>query len=142
MSKELLFQLSNTLSLLTWLVLLIAPYWKWTGRIVIGGAVTLLCVLYACLVLDFLGGFDPGSFGSLAGVMELFTSPRAVLAGWVHYLAFDLMVGWFIVTNAAKHGMNRYLLIPCLLLTFIFGPMGLLLYLAVRAVALRKHFVD
>ena len=74
--------------------------------------------------------------------MELFTSPRAVLAGWVHYLAFDLMVGWFIVSNAAKHGLNRYLLIPCLLLTFIFGPMGLLLYLAVRAVALRKHFVD
>ena len=142
MSKELLFQLSNTLSLLTWLVLLIAPYRKWTGRIVIGGAVTLLCALYACLVLDFQGGFDPGSFGSLAGVMELFTSPRAVLAGWVHYLAFDLMVGWFIVSNAAKHGLNRYLLIPCLLLTFIFGPMGLLLYLAVRAVALRKHFVD
>jgi len=55
-----------------------------------------------------------------------------VLAGWVHYLAFDLMVGVFIVSNAAHYNIAHWILLPCLFLTLMFGPAGLLLYFVLR----------
>ena len=69
-----------------------------------------------------------GGFGSLAEVQALFEVPGALTAGWVHYLAFDLFVGGWIATRAAETGMHHALLVPVLLLTFLFGPAGLLLF--------------
>ncbi len=103
---------------------------------------TILSVLYAILLLQGIGSLDFSSFGSLEGVMQLFTEPSAVAMGWIHYLAFDLMVGWFIVNDAQKHGINRYLTIPCLLLSFMLGPTGLLLYFLLRLFAKKNHFLD
>lgn len=143
MSNELIFSISNGLAIIGWLFLLIAPYWKWTGRIVIGGVVSLLAVLYVSFIVQSFGGESSGGdFNSLAGVMELFTKEIAVLAGWLHYLAFDLIVGWFIVNNAKKHEVNRWLIIPCLLLTFILGPSGLLLYLIIRFLKTGNYIAD
>ena len=65
-------------------------------------------------------------------MVSLFKSPRVVLAGWIHYLAFDLMVGLYIVIDASRLGIAHWWLIPALLLTLMFGPAGLLLYLAMR----------
>ena len=142
MTPDQLFQIVNTIVLPAWLLLMIAPFWKWTGRITVGIIVTLLSIAYVVLLVEGIGSLDLESFGSLAGVMELFTEPQAVVMGWIHYLAFDLMVGWFIVNNAAKHGINRFLLIPCLLFSFMFGPTGLLLYFLLRLVIKKKYFLD
>ncbi len=70
--------------------------------------------------------------------MELFTNPVAVLIGWIHYLAFDLMVGLYIIYDSRSHEVNRWVLIPCMILTFMAGPMGLLLYMVFRVVKTRK----
>jgi hypothetical protein len=83
---------------------------------------------------------DPGSNGagenasvmSLAGISAAFANPRTLLVGWVHYLVFDLFVGAWEARDAQRHGIPHLLLIPCLFLTFMAGPMGLLLYLAIR----------
>lgn len=64
----------------------------------------------------------------------VFESPRAVLAGWVHYLAFDLAMGVFIVADAARFDIHQVLLLPCLLLTLMFGPAGLLAYFVMRSI--------
>jgi hypothetical protein len=64
------------------------------------------------------------------------------VAGWVHYLAFDLMTGLFIKRNALKHGISHWLLIPCLFLTFMFGPIGLLLYFLIRLIITKQYFAD
>ena len=125
-----------------WLLLIIAPTWKWTGRIVVGVIVTILSVLYVILLAEGIESLDFNNFGSLEGVMQLFTEPSAVAMGWIHYLAFDLMVGWFIVNDAQKHGINRFLTIPCLLLSFMLGPTGLLLYFLLRLFAKKNHFLD
>jgi hypothetical protein len=74
--------------------------------------------------------------------MELFTNPRLVTAGWIHYLAFDLLAGLFIRNNAQKHGISHWILIPCLLFTFMFGPVGLLLYLLIRWMITKSYFAD
>lgn len=142
MNYDQLFQLCNTIVLPAWLLLIIAPTWKWTSRIVIGIVVTLLALLYVYLVFSTIQLGDFENFGSLDGIMGLFRERGAVLAGWIHYLAFDLMAGWFIVHNAMKNGINRRLIIPCLLFTFMLGPSGLLLYLLLRLVITKRYFID
>ena len=132
-----LFTFASYTALPGWVLLIIFPHWHFTQTVVVGVVVTLLCVIYAYLAFfgrrhDEPGSKNRGHFRSLAGVMRLFESPRIALAGWVHYLAFDLMVGLFIVTNAAHYNISHWLLIPCLLLTLMFGPAGLLLYLLLR----------
>ena len=67
-------------------------------------------------------------FGSLVSVMELFTEENAVLAGWVHYLAFDLLVGMWLLDQNKSIQINPWFMAPVLLLTFMLGPVGFLLF--------------
>jgi hypothetical protein len=78
-----------------------------------------------------------GGFGSLAQVAVLFGSPYALLAGWIHYLAFDLFTGAWEARDAARLGLSQWLVLPCLVLTFLVGPLGLALYLLLK-LALRR----
>lgn len=133
MNPDVLFQLVNAVALIAWLLLIIFTNLKIT-RMLVGSGVVLLFLagLYAVLVLTF---FDPDimqDFSSLQGVMHLFTDPMGVVAGWTHYLAFDLFVGMWITNDAQKVGVNRWALLPCQFLTFMFGPIGFLLYYLVR----------
>jgi hypothetical protein len=69
--------------------------------------------------------------------MAFFTSPVAATAGWIHYLVFDLFIGAWQSRDAQRRGLPHWAVIPCLIVTLLAGPVGLLLYLALRA-ALRK----
>jgi hypothetical protein len=91
-------------------------------------------VVYVVLIAVSLPGSD-GGFSSLAGVRALFNDPNALLAGWTHYLAFDLFIGGWEVRDAQQHGIPHLLVVPALVLTFLVGPAGLLLYLAIRRFA-------
>ena len=66
---------------------------------------------------------------SVSGVSALFQNPMLALLGWVHYIAVDLWVGSWEVEEADRIGMRHALLVPCLVLTSLFGPLGLLLFL-------------
>jgi Domain of unknown function (DUF4281) len=124
-----LFQIANTTALVSWIALAVQP--KRVARplqMLIPGA---FAVLYIWLIATSLPGAE-GGFDSLANVKQLFTSDRAVLAGWVHYLAFDLFIGCWEVLDAQQRRLNHLLVVPCLFLTFMFGPAGLLLYLLLR----------
>ncbi len=83
------------------------------------------------VALNWVG--SSGDFQSLAGVAALFANPWLLLAGWIHYLAFDMLVGAWEVRDAARRGIPHWMVVPCLLLTFLFGPAGWLLYQAVRS---------
>ncbi len=134
------FNFATSIALAGWLALFGYPWWPQTARaIVFTIAVALLSALYVYFLffaryLDEPGTKIRGNFRSLAGVVKLFQSPRAVLAGWIHYLAFDLMVGLFIAVDGARIGIAHWWLLPILFLTLMFGPAGLLLYLVVRVV--------
>lgn len=69
---------------------------------------------------------------SLGGVMALFSHPNGIITGWTHYLVFDLFVGSWIARDAQRRGVPHLPAVPCMLLTFLFGPVGLLLYLLLR----------
>lgn len=138
MKPELIFSIANTTALLSWLLIAIAPRWRFTRFAVLSGGVSLvLSAVYLSIVVLFFGQAD-GGFDSLANVMKLFTNEWAVLAGWIHYLAFDLYVGSWEVRDAEKHGISHLLVIPCLVFTFLLGPVGYLLYVIIRQFAVRK----
>jgi hypothetical protein len=135
-TPESLFSLANLLALPAWALLAFAPGWRGTQRLVLSGLWPgLLALLYAAFLtahyLTVQGG--TGGFGSLAQVAALFQSPWALLAGWVHYLAFDLFVGAWQVRDAQRRGVPHLALVPALALTFLVGPVGLLVYFGVRA---------
>ena len=130
MSDAQLFQIANLVAILSWIALALQPRRVApTLRFAVPG---VLAVLYIWLIATSLPGAQ-GGFDSLANVKLLFTSDRAVLAGWVHYLAFDLLVGSWEVRDARERGIPHLLVVPCLFLTFMFGPIGWLLYRALRA---------
>ncbi len=134
-TPDLLFSLANPLVLVGWALLVLAPRWRVTNALVLSGAWSLgLAVAYAALIAThYLGGHgSEGGFGSLAQVAALFRDPWALLAGWVHYLCFDLFVGAWEVRDAQRRGVPRWALVPALGLTFLFGPVGLLLYFGGR----------
>ena len=132
MKAEQIFSIANLIAIVGWLLIAILPRWKYTRVVVLSGAIPLLlAVAYLVLIVLFFGKAE-GGFGSLADVMKLFTNEWAVLAGWIHYLAFDLFIGSWEVQDAQERCVSHILVIPCLVLTFLFGPIGLLLYHIVR----------
>ncbi len=142
MSPEQLFSLCGFLVLPGWLLLVFLPRWKWTARLICPVIIPLvIALLYAWLIATTFGR-TPGGFGSLAEVALLFQNPRALLAGWIHYLAFDLFIGSWEVRDAQRNGIHHLLVVPCLVLTFLFGPLGLLLYFVLRAILRRKLLVE
>ena len=141
MTADSLFRLCNSTALAGW-VLLVVTGWSPRASRVISSLITgllvpaLLCGLYLVLIFTHWSGHR-GGFNSLSNVMLLFTDRWLVLAGWVHYLAFDLFIGSWQVRDARRNHVPFWLVLPCLVLTFLFGPIGLLLYLILAGLVSR-----
>lgn len=143
MTPDTIFEYCNTIALLGWLLLLVlSPFWMHFDKFMIGIVITLFAIVYTSLIANSFHAGDFEKFGSLNGVMELFTNKTTVVAGWVHYLAFDLLAGIWIKKNSIKYNISHWLIIPCLLFTFMLGPVGFLLYLIIRSIAAKKYFAE
>ncbi len=138
MTPDQMFQLANPIALLGWVTLLASPLAPRIAQVIAAAAIPLLLSLaYAGLVLAFWWE-APGGFNSLPEVQALFTHPHIALAGWLHYLAFDLFLGAWQVRTARAEGIPHWAVIPCLILTFLFGPAGLLAFAVLRLTLVRK----
>lgn len=143
MSPETIFLICNNGVVPAWLLLVFAPRWRVTQQLV--HAVWIPTLLGLVYLWAFVGGGPPpegASFTTLEGVMTLFTSSTAVLGGWVHYLCFDLFVGAWEVRDAQRRAVPHGFVVPCLVLTFMLGPVGLLLYLTLRFARTRQLGLD
>lgn len=144
MSAETVFNIANNGILVFWLLLIFAPHWRVSELMVQSVAVPVIIGLtYTWLIATvFFGGALPegGNFSTLHGVMTFFTSPIAATAGWIHYLVFDLFVGAWQVRDAHRRGIPHLAVVPCLVLTLLAGPVGLLLYVALRFAMRRGGF--
>ncbi len=140
MTPDDLFQLANPLALLGWIILAASPLSPRWAELIAGVAIPLvMAVGYTALILVHWSDAT-GGYGSLPDVMALFTSPAIALAGWVHYLAFDLFVGAWITRTARAEGIAHLFVLPCLVLTFLFGPVGFLSFFILRT-ALAKRSI-
>lgn len=141
MNPATFFNFGNTFVLLGWILLLAAPNWKYTQTLVLNGVILLLGMIYTFLILKDIGNFDPSSFNSLANVKALFQSDGAVAAGWMHYLAFDLFVGAYIVRKSKEIGLSRLVYSIILPFAFMFGPIGFVIFTVVRMVKTKNVLV-
>ena len=103
MQPDDIFRICNMMAMAGWLALLASPFFpKLADRIAALAIPVLLAIAYAGLVLAFWSGAE-GGFDTLPNVMQLFTQPEIALAGWIHYLAFDLLIGaWEVRTARAE----------------------------------------
>ena len=141
MTTDQIFSFANLAALAGWIFLAAAAVLKrerwvalWTGWVWPLG----FAALYTALIIFFFSQ-APGGFDSLAHVQLLFTDHWAALAGWVHYLAFDLFIGSWITLQVLQLHLPRLTLIVLLPLTFLFGPIGLLLFAITKLAFERKE---
>ena len=133
MMPDQIFAVANFAALCGWLLLVVLPHKRWVSHLVSGVAIpAAFAALYTIIIAIHFAGSD-GGFSSLPDVARLFSNPWLLLAGWIHYLAFDLLVGSWEVRDARERGIGHVFVVPCLILTFLFGPAGWLLYLGVRS---------
>ena len=146
MPWETIFSIANYWVLPFWLLLALGPRGEMTGKIILYGGIAPVALCYAILLPAMMGGLidsgggDGGApdFSSLAGVMALFAAKGGATIGWIHYLAFDLFVGLWVARNADRHGYARWMQIIILVFVLMAGPLGLMLYLLLRATCREK----
>lgn len=137
MDASVVFQIVNTVVLPAWIILIFFAKKSWRNPVIYGFAM-LMAIVYAFYVVTGLGSLDMEAFSKLEGIKAMFSTDVAVLTGWVHYLVFDLLVGNWVLNNSQKHNINHYLVIPCLIFCFIFGPVGYLFYSIIKLIQV-KH---
>jgi hypothetical protein len=131
---ETIFSLSFLLTGPFWAMMIIAPRWGWTRRIIGSPAIVLpAALLYVVLIVPAFGEAIPLLLSpSLEGVAGLLGSEAGAMVGWIHFLAFDLFVGRWAYLDAQKRNISHWLLAPALFFIFMLGPLGFTLYLIVR----------
>ncbi|WP_166560595.1 ABA4-like family protein [Runella sp. CRIBMP] len=137
---ETAFQIANALVLPQWLLMIVAPRWRVSQWLVRS---YLIPVLLACLYAYFIfsgGPLNFNDFSTFEGVKSLFSKggDGAVLAGWIHYLAFDLVAGSFVLKDSQEKNIPHWWIILPLFFCFMLGPIGLLAYWVIRTFYLRK----
>jgi hypothetical protein len=132
-SNQIVFQICSTMVLPQWLLMIFVPRWHITKWLVRSKLIpVLLAIIYVFYIGQLFSVGSLQSFNSLEGVKSLFSHDGLLLAGWIHYLAFDLFIGGWEWQNAQTRHIPHYWLVPSLIFTFLFGPVGLLLYVTVR----------
>lgn len=134
MTPDILFQIANPLALLGWIALLFYPFAPLAIHRLAGIAIPLVLSFGYAVFIGLYFFEAEGGFDSLANVMLLFDNPGAALAGWVHFLAFDLFIGAWIAGQARDVGVPHLLIVPVFVATFMLGPIGLLLWFALRSI--------
>jgi hypothetical protein len=136
MTHDNMYQLLILFPLPFWLLLIAAPRWRFTQVLTHSALVPLWLGIFYVLYLSgalFGGGAPPGGgFFTLEGLQIIFSYKPALIAGWAHYLVFDLFVGAWIVRDAQRRRLHHGLVVPILFFTLMAGPFGLLLYVLLR----------
>ncbi|MFZ9221356.1 MAG: ABA4-like family protein [Sediminibacterium sp.] len=132
MTPSEIFSISNSVIFIGWILLIILPKWKYTQSIILNGLLVVFSILYSFLLFKDIGELSADSFGTLAKLKLLFQSDTAVLAGWVHYLIFDLFVGAYIVRKSIEIELPRIIYTCILPFALMCGPIGYLIFVIVK----------
>ena len=129
------FSIANMIAIPMWVLMLFFSKWKVTRFLIDFKVIPLaLAFMYAIYIFQAIQISGMMDFGSLTSVITLFTEENAVLAGWIHYLAFDLIVGMWMLDQNKELKINQLVMAPCLFLTFMLGPIGFLLFMIIKTI--------
>lgn len=130
---ELVYSLTGLLIMICWGLLIFVP--NRASRLIVFpkfGIPVLFGLIYAGIMMSKF--FDSGGgYGSIAAVRALFAHDDILLAGWLHYLAYDFVIGVWIAEQSDRIGLSRQIQAVILVVAFMFPPMGLVLFLTTRA---------
>jgi Domain of unknown function (DUF4281) len=138
MALEQIFSICSLVAMLGWIALLLAPLAR--AQLVFAARIAslVLCAIYFTQLFTITQPVAAASFSTLAGVSALFSMPGNVMLGWTHYLAFDLFIGAWEVEDSKRLGIPHWAMIVPLVLTFLFGPIGLLTYFVIRTIHVQR----
>ncbi|MEP7143928.1 MAG: ABA4-like family protein [Ferruginibacter sp.] len=138
-----LFMVTCGIAAIGWIILIfVSPFWPNYEKFLIGVLIAILSLAYS--MLNF-SNFDPdilSKFSNLKGILSLYENPALLLAGWVHFLAFDLFVAVWIKRNSTLHGIKHGWIIPALIFTCLLAPLGFLIYILTRWIKTKDYFAD
>ena len=138
MTPHQVFPIANGMAVVAWLLLIVLPRQRWvTGLLAPFAMPAVFAAIYVAIIVTQWKG-SAGGFSSLPAVATLFSQPWLLLAGWMHYLAFDLIIGSWEVRDARERRIPHIAVVPCLALTFVFGPAGWLAYSGLRTAYARR----
>jgi hypothetical protein len=135
MTAEGFFRVTNTLALAAWIALVLFPGKKlvsgWLCAVIVPG---LLALAYAGVIgwKFATNGPPPGDVMTLSGLRDVFSDDWVFAAAWTHYLVFDMVVGAWIARDSVRLAMPWLLRTVALVLTFLSGPVGFLIYITSR----------
>lgn len=133
MTPTQVFSIAGMITTPMWILMIFFPKWKITNCLISFKMVPIiLSFIYTIYIFNAISVGGMPDFGNLDSVMKLFTEENAVLAGWVHYLAFDLIIGMWMLNASKKLNIHQLIMAPCLFLTFMFGPVGFLLFFIIK----------
>ncbi|MDX1957850.1 MAG: ABA4-like family protein [Leptospiraceae bacterium] len=134
MNPDRMFKIVNIVVIIPWLLMICLPKWNITQFIISKQIFPLSLSIFYIIYLAQGFGKASGNFMSLNGLSKLFRNDNLLLAGWIHYLVFDLFVGAWEFHDSMASGISHFILIPCLLLTLMFGPVGFLVYSVLKMI--------
>jgi hypothetical protein len=130
---NILFQSTFLLTAPFWLLMILAPRWRWTQRIMHSPLVIVpIALLYVALILPLAGELAAASLSPTLTTISTFlgTAPGATTA-WAHLLAFDLFVGRWAYLDSRERGISAWVMAVVLCFILLAGPLGFLIYLGV-----------
>ncbi|MCE9499549.1 MAG: DUF4281 domain-containing protein [Leptospira sp.] len=134
MNMSLFYKIINIAAGIAWIVLILFRNDPYITGVIIGWIVpTVLAATYSFFIYRSFASKEKGTMLTFEGVKTLFRNPNVMMAGWIHYLAFDLFIGAWELRDSQQHGINFLFIFPCLLLTIAFGPIGFLAYILLRS---------
>ncbi|MBA6155699.1 DUF4281 domain-containing protein [Tenacibaculum sp. S7007] len=139
MTPTQVFSIAGMITTPMWILMIFFPKWKVTNYLISFKIVPIiLSFIYTIYIINTISINGMPDYGNLDSVMKLFTEENAVLAGWVHYLVFDLIIGMWILNASKKLNIHQLIIAPCLFATFMFGPVGFLLFFIIKIIKQNK----
>ncbi|MCB9186117.1 MAG: DUF4281 domain-containing protein [Flavobacteriales bacterium] len=137
MNWGLVFKIANLSVIPGWLLLVFLPQSRVTKAFVHGYVYpVVLSMFYLFMLVTSFGG--EGGMDTLQNLKASFQRDEVLILGWVHYLVFDLFIGAWITRDAHQNRIKHFAIVPLLVLTLFAGPVGLLSYLTIRAIQVKR----
>ena len=133
---KILFQATFILTGPFWLLMIVAPHWRWTRRIMQSPLVIApIAIVYVMLILPLTSQLLSASLSPTLDTIAAFLgTDHGATAAWAHLLAFDLFVGRWAYLDSRERNLSAWIVSPVLCFVLMVGPLGFLLYLIMAAV--------
>ena len=85
-------------------------------------------IFYKAYLNSYSFGNNFNLYLGINEISELFSDKIFLLMFWIHFISINLFTGGWIVRDSQKFTINKILVIIPLIITYLIGPIGLIIY--------------